>query len=114
MSDRRYYRARLVKDGPFVPVMVWRGQPVVDGEELDRSPRWQCLVGVEKTSRGILMGDDVPIEVDGVLLRGLEAISQDDYAFMVEHVAWAEKHAPDHPKAAPKRAVNFNTIRLPF
>ena len=111
---QRYYRARLVGAGPFVPVKVWHGLPFIDGEEVDRSPRWQALVGLETTGRAILMGDDVPVEVEGCTLRNLEPIAEHDYRFMVDHQRWAQVADPAHPKANPKRAINFNTVKLPF
>jgi hypothetical protein len=45
-----FYRARLVRGGPFVALRFWLGLPFdpETGEELDRTPRWQCrLNGVE-------------------------------------------------------------------
>jgi hypothetical protein len=110
---RRYYRARLVGAGPFVPVMVWHGAPFIDGTELDRSPRWQALVGVEPSARAVLMGDEIPIEVDGVTLRNLERISEQTYRFMVADAQHAANWRPDDPKASPQKAVDFNKL-LPF
>lgn len=39
-----FYRVRLVRDGPFVALRYWLGPPLdpETGEELDRSPVWQC------------------------------------------------------------------------
>lgn len=107
MSVRHYWRARLVKDGPFVGVMSWFGLPIIDGEELDRHCRWQCLVRNETTSRMILLGDEVPIDVDGITLRNLERIQEADYLYLVKHSEWATNHAPDHPAASPKSKVNL-------
>lgn len=41
-----YYQTTLVKDGPWVPVRIWFGQPLdPDFPRLvDRAPRWQCCV----------------------------------------------------------------------
>jgi hypothetical protein len=107
---RHYYRARLVGAGPYVGVMVWRGLPFVDGEEVDRSPRWQALVGTEKTARAILMGDELPIEVDGVTLRNLERISEQDYQYLVAHADWAKQHAPSMPDASPRQKVDLKRM----
>lgn len=110
MTQRHYYRARLVSGGPYVGVQVWHGPPLIDGEEQDRSPRWQCLVGTEKTARAILMGDAVPIEVDGALLRSLEGIPQHEYEFLVAHAGWAETNAPQHPHATPRRKIDLKNL----
>jgi hypothetical protein len=109
-----FFRARLVRNGPAVPVKVFHAGPWVDGVELDRSPRWQALIGTETTARAILMGDDVPIEVDGVTLRNLERIPEHEYRFLVADAEHARDHRPEHPKASPRRAVDFGTIRPPF
>lgn len=98
-----FYRARLVKGGPYVGVKVWHGQPLVGGELLDRSPRWQCLVGAEDEARAVLMGDALPIEVDGVTLRNLEPIGPADHAYYVAHGRWAEAGG-DHIRATPRVA----------
>lgn len=106
MIERHFYRARLVKGGPFIGVMAFLGGPLVDGEELDRSPRWQALVRTEKNGRVILMGDAVPIDIEGVMLRNLEAIPESEYRFLVAHAEWATAAAPHHPDAAPRVAID--------
>lgn len=111
----RYYKARLVKDGPFVGVKVWHGLPFVDGEEIDRAPRLQALVHTERTARVVTMTgvDDVPVDVDGVTLRNIETILEHQYRFLVAHADWAKAHKPDHPKADARKPVDFNKL-LPF
>jgi len=45
-----FYRYRLRRGGPFVALRYWLGPPLdpETGEEMDRSPRWQCrLNGTE-------------------------------------------------------------------
>lgn len=112
----RFFRARLVKGGPAVGVRMFDGPPILDGEELDRSPRLQVLVDNESTSRAVLMlGDDgIPVEVDGVTLRSIEAVPEAEYRFLAAHTAWAHEHAPDHAKASPRKPVDWNHGRLPF
>lgn len=106
MSQKFYWRAKLGKDTPWICVMTWFGPPLVDGEELDRSPRWQAKVRTEQTSRAILMGGEIPIEVDGVNLRNLEKITLANYLYLRDHSAWAEAHAPHMPDANPKRKID--------
>ena len=108
--DPRFWRCRLVKAGPYVGVMTWHGPPLVDGEELDRSARHQALVGTETTARAILMGDQLPIEVDGIGLRNIEPIPEHTYRFMVADAAHAADWRPDDPKASPKKTIDFHTL----
>lgn len=110
-----FYRARIAKAGPFVGVKMFFGPPLVDGDELDRSPRLQVLVDTETTARAVLMTgeDDTPVEVDGVTLRNIEPTTEADYRFLVADSAHARDWRPDHPKASPREAVDFNTL-LPF
>lgn len=102
-----FYRARFVKGGPFVGVKTWFGPPLVDGEELDRSPRWQALVRTEATARAILMGDAVPIEVDGVTLRNIEAVPEVEYLRLVQRAADSPAH---DPIAAPWAVVDIRRM----
>lgn len=112
MNQVRYWRARLVKDGPFIGVKTFFSGPVIDGEELDRAPRWQALVGHETTARAILMGDYIPIEVDGANLRNLERIEEHEHRFLISHAGWAVVHAPDRAEANPREPVDFNTLKV--
>lgn len=108
MSERFYWRARLVQGGPWIGVMTWFGPPLIDGEELERSPRWQALVRTEKSGRAVLFGDNCPIEVDGkdMTLRNLERIDEAEYQYLVKHAEWATQHAPHMPDAAPRTKID--------
>jgi hypothetical protein len=112
--DRHYWSAKLVKNGPPVGVQTWFGPPWVDGEELDRSPRWQALVRTETTARAILMGDEIPIEVDGVGLRNVEKITKALYDYLVSHASWSTEHKPSEPDAAPRSAVDVTKMEPLF
>lgn len=115
---RYYWSAKLVSKGPDIGVMTLFGPPLVEEDgrmvELDRSPRWQAIVRTEKFGRAILMGNEVPIEVDGVILRNIEKISQSDYEFLVSHAGWATQHSPTSPDASPTKAINWNKSKVPF
>ena len=50
MPREGYYRARLINNGLWVAVRFWFGQPVIDGEAQDRSPRW-CVEVNGRTDR---------------------------------------------------------------
>lgn len=105
-----FYRARLVKAGPWVGVATFYGGPFLDGETVDRSPRWQALVDIETDARAILQGDHYPIEVDGLTLRNLREVSAEEYLFHVKHSQWARKFAPSNPSADPRKAIDITTL----
>jgi hypothetical protein len=110
VTESHYWKARFGKGTPYVGVKTWYGPPIVDGEELDRSYRWNALVRNETTSRAVLFGDACPIEVDGLTLRNLESITEADWKFLTEHSAWATVHAPHLPDAAPTTAIDWNKV----
>lgn len=116
MNAPRFFRARLAKAAPFIGVHMFFGPPVVDGEELDRSHRLQVVIGADTSSHAVLMlgADEIPVEVEDVLLRSVEPVTEAEWQYLVAHQAWATEHAPNHPKAEPRNAVDFNTIPLPF
>lgn len=105
-AEKWYWKARLLKDAPFVPIVSWYGPPIIDGEEVDRSYRFQILLRLETTSRRILFGDMTPIEAEDISLRNLERIEKEEYDFMRAHADWAVKHAPHMPDAAPRSKIN--------
>lgn len=113
MNERHYWSVRLVKDGPDVGVMTFFDGPLVDGVILDRSPRWQALVGGEVSGRAITQGDHLPVEVDGAFLRNIKPTTKANYEYLVEHAAYSTAHAPTNPDAAPKEAVDFMKL-TPF
>lgn len=108
-----FWQARLVTDGPFIGVRTFFGPPLIDGEHLDRSPRWQAVVRDETTGRRILLGDECPIEVDGVFLRNIEKIKEADYRFLISHANYATTHRPDMPDANPHKPVDWMKLK-PF
>ncbi len=107
-----HYRCRLTKGGPFIGVAVIFAGPMVDGEEQDRSPRYQVLVGNERDGRMVLQGGAVPVEVDGITLRGLERITEAEHRYLLAHQEWAA--GSNHPRATPHEAVDFGSLALRF
>jgi len=109
-----FWKAKLIRGGPFVGVKTFHGPPLVDGEFLDRSHRWQAIVRLETSARMILMGDETPIEVEGKHLRGIERIDEAAYRHLIEHADWATKYRPDLPDANPETPVDWAKTTLPF
>lgn len=113
--ESRYFRAKFVKGGPFIGVRLFVGPPIIDGEGQDRSPRLQVMVADETTSRAVLMlgENDIPVEIEGVTLRSVEPVLATEWQFLIAHQTWATENAPSHPKASPRKPVDFNSL-LPF
>lgn len=114
-----FYTMRLTRGGVRVPVRIWFGPPVIDGEELDRSPDWRCEIDgrADTWERDDATGYRcrVAIHIDRAWpYAAREPISESEYRFLVAHSFWAREHAPDHPKAQPRKSIDFNTIPLQF
>lgn len=112
------YQTKLVAGGPFVPVRIWFGAPIINGEELDRSPRWCVEIDgqTDMVEQDKATGYRCRVQLDPLSVWPHCArypIARDEYDFMIAHGAWA-KDVPDHPKARPRKPVDFLTMRLPI
>jgi hypothetical protein len=115
-----YYRVRLIRDGIFVGVKFWYGLPCFDGEELDRSHRWNCEVD-GRTTRPVVddEGNDTGVRE---LLDPFETwpyacghpISEREFQFLATRRTWAEEHEPEHPAANPHRPIDIRKLRPGF
>lgn len=102
-----FYRRRLVKDGPWVPVRI-KPWPLVndDGEPIDREdarcfvswPPLRCFVDGQERD----VWDQWPF---------LHPITEAEFRYMTDTAAWARQYAPHDPTANPKRPIDIN--RLP-
>jgi len=99
-----FYKRKLVRGGPQVPVRIWLEQPV-DPET------------------GELIGDEVMrCEVDGKPANAHDQwtwvaafpISEDDYSHMRARTRWAHAHAADHSITDPYAPVDWNRARIPY
>lgn len=113
-----HYATRLVRGGPRVPVRIWYGQAIVGGEEQDRAPGW--FVEIDGRTDRVEFGEDgyrcrVPLDVEKVWPHcAKEPITEAEYQYLVAHAGWAREHSPDHPKAQPRKPVDWLTTPLPF
>lgn len=100
-----------------VPVRIWFGAPLdtETGEELDRSPRWQIMVG------GHLLETE-PLRFAGIRIDEITAIwpacarctiTEDEYRFLIARGRWAAEHDPNDALAAYGRRIDPMTVTLP-
>jgi hypothetical protein len=113
-----FYATKLVRNGPRVAVRIWFGQAIIDGDPQDRAPGW--FVEIDGQTDRVERGGDgyrcrVPLEVDRAWPHcAKDKITEAEYAYLVAHAAWAREHQPDHPKAQPRKPIDFHTVKLPF
>lgn len=107
-------RARRVD----IPIRIWFGAPLDPdtGEELDRSHRWQIMIGNR------LVEQD-PFFVGGISVTSLadiwpacrnDPIDSEDYAFRIERQEWAAEYDPGDAFATPGGKISPMTVQLPF
>lgn len=100
-----FYRMRLIRNGPFVPVRIWYG-PSFDpatGDWCDRSPMWRCCIGGKQES----------IWRAWPQCAG-RPISEVEYRYMRASEDHASKFEPDMPQARPWEPINLQTMRPVF
>lgn len=109
-----FYRVRLVRGGLFVGVRIWFGQPIIDGEVQDRSPRL-CVEVDGKTDRieyddgGAQIGH-TPLDVHEVW-PFVTPITEREFDFLARRRTWATDHDPDHPAANARKPVDLRTLK---
>jgi hypothetical protein len=116
-----YYRTRLIRGGIMVPVEIWFGRPIIDGEVQDRSPRWCCMVD-GRTDREDFDDDGnylgrVPLDpiLDDVWTHCCdEPISYHEYEFLTRRRRWAKDNDPEHPAANPHEPIDVRKLKPAF
>lgn len=112
------YAMKMARGGVRVPVRIWFGPAIIDGEEQDRGHDWRCEIDGrtdrwEKDDEGYSCR--VPIEVDRAWpYCAREPIDDAEYRFLIADAQHAREHRPDHPKAQPREKIDFNKLQLPF
>lgn len=114
MTAPAFYRARLVKDGPWIGVLAWFGPPIDPdvGDELDRSWRWQALVDGESVEPNWHAGriEDRAQFLAALGIRNIAAIDGDEYRYLAATRQWAASNDPDAPEANPRRRVDLREL----
>ncbi len=107
-----HYTMSLTRGGVQVPVKIWFGAAVIDDEEQDRGQDWR--VAIDGRTDYIEKDPDQPEYRCRVLLPVDRAwpwcakrpITEAVYRYMIDHGYWAKHHAPNHPEANPRKAID--------
>lgn len=99
-----FYKKRVVKDGVYVGIRIWFGQPLDPdtGEVMDRSLRWQATL------------DGQLVDLESVWpWCGRDPIGRSEYERLLQ---LRQRSAPDDqsdPFANPRQPINLLTAPLP-
>lgn len=105
------YAMALVKRGPLVPIRIFWGHAVIQGEEQDRGYDWRCEVNGATDRWNEEQHCFVPLDLDGVWPECTgKPIDDDEFAFMRRRTIWAVAHAPWHPAANPYTPIDLGTL----
>lgn len=109
----------LTRNGPLVPVKIWFGKAIIGGEEQDRGLDWRCEINgvsdfVERDQEsGYFCRVAIPVDRAWPFCSK-RPVTEAEYRYLVAHAGWARDHAPDHPKAQPRKPVDFHTLAVRF
>lgn len=93
-----HYKTRLVKGGPFVPVLIeWRDAERDEAGDLMADSELVCLVG------------DKPDDAHR-LWPFLTRIDEAEHRYLLSVGRWAAQHNPRAPEANPRAAINLNAL----
>jgi hypothetical protein len=97
-----FFRRKLVRGGPWVPVVIWTVQVLDAAGELAESERLRCSVnGLERD----------PEDEWGWVATG--PITEKEFNYLCALGDWAEAHSPNDPAATPRQKIDFMTVPLP-
>lgn len=109
-----FYSVRLVRGGIVVGARIWFGQPIIDGEVQDR--RHRLCIEVDGRTDYLARDQDgnvvgrVPLDVDE-RWPYLRDITEAEYNFLARRRVWATQHAPDHPAADARKAIDIRKLK---
>lgn len=96
-----WFKRKMVRHGPWVPVRIWLYQPIEDG----------CLVGDAKLQAEV-NGKMASAEQEWTHVMS-HPISEAIYNYMTKDIDWAVTYSPDEPKANPYEAVDWQRVPIP-
>jgi hypothetical protein len=96
-----WFKRKLVRHGPWVPVRIWLYQPIEDG----------CLVRDAKLQAEV-SGKMASAEQEWSYVMS-HPITEAEYNYLVAAISWTEENAPDEPRANPREAIDWLRVPLP-
>lgn len=97
IPEQGYFKRRLVKDGPWVPVSI-----AFSASQEDRSPIWVA------TLNGAFVDVwDVWPDCSG------EPITETEYRYLMSLREWAQQ-VPSAPEANPRQSINHHSLKPIF
>ena len=108
-----FFKTKLVRNGPFVPVRVWHGvtpDPWFPENPQDRSPRWQATIG-EVPLPARIGGRECTL---GSLWSFLHPIDKTEHDYLIRTGKWATTHAPEMPEANPTDRIDLGSMKPLF
>jgi len=100
-----HYRMKLVKGGPFVPVMIWRG--------FGLDPETRTPIERGWIWRAMQYDDEVDVWAVWPNCAG-EPITAAEYRYQCALRRHAVEHDPAMPEADPRKPVDWNSLRFEF
>lgn len=104
-----YYTMSLARGGIQVPVKIWFGLPIIDDEEQDRGPRWNCEIN-GKTTRN---ADGVTelLDIDRAWpWCAKRKIDEAEYRYLIARLNHAKEYRPDHPAANAHKKMDLRSM----
>lgn len=100
-----FYKVRLVKGGPWVPVHVWEtgerdeetGEPL---EDID---------SFIEVNGAVVPFEKADFHAERINLHGVP-IDRAEFEYRRDTRRWAEAYAPDVPEARPQEAIDLNKV----
>jgi hypothetical protein len=90
-----YFKTKLVRGGPWVPVRIFLVQVLDQDGLLIEDERYEARVNGKRR------------DAEDAWIRCADhPIDRDEFRFMCATAEWAEKHSPRDPAANPKRPID--------
>ena len=94
--EEGYFKGKIVKDGPFVPIRAWYNDGNPDGDgQLTEDEGWRCAIDGKPQ-------DPYALESEWLFWT---TISEEEYDFMTNDSQHAKAYREDDAKANPDRTV---------
>ena len=106
-----FYKTRLVKNGPYVPAVIYQSCPVMPCNDDVATSEWFSPLERSRPLQALVDGQ--ADDVEKLWVFG-EPIEQLEYDFMMKNAEWCRKYAPKDPIAQPYRSMNYNQIPILF